>query len=314
MDQLQRLANACPTDPMVAAVRVALPGTCGELVQGTLYGESCLISCPIGCYNMVDVCFQPRPGWDVPAEATKTAAALQAGLAYLGQPGSGGYVHLHRQLPQGRGYGSSTADIGATLYALGQAAGRALTAAEVSRLAVQVEPTDSSLFPGLALWNHRTGQCYEEIGTAPDFAVVVLDPGGEVDTLAFNRVDYRRILAQVAPQHREAFALVRQGIQQGDGEAIGAAATLSATVHQVILDNPWLAPALTLAREVKALGVCRAHSGTLLGLLLDPRSADIAAITALAARRLTPAVTVFSQPLVGGGPRWLTDNTRCRSH
>jgi len=307
--QWQTSSMAPPESPAERAVRVALPGTCGELVQGTLDGEPCLISCPIGCYSIAEVHFQSWAGWTVPEHATKTRAALQAGLAYLGQTASGGYVCLHTELPRGRGYGSSTADIGATLYALGQAAGRGFTPTEVGRLAVHIEPSDSSLFPGLALWDHRYGQVYEDLGPPPALAVVILDPGGVVDTLAFNRLDHREVLRQLAPQHGEAFTLLREGLRQGNLEAMGAAATLSATAHQAILANPWLEPALSLARDVRALGVCRAHSGTLLGLLLDPRDADIARITALAARRFAPAVTVCSRSLVSGGLRLLTGDT-----
>jgi len=292
-------------------MRVALPGTCGELVQGTLDGEPCLISCPIDYYNIAEVRFQPRDGWTVPEHAPKTRAALQAGLAYLGRTVSGGYVCLQTKLPRGRGYGSSTADIGATLYALGQAAGQELVPSEVARLAVHVEPTDSSLFPGLALWDHRYGHVYEDLGGPPALMVVVLDPGGVVDTLAFNQFDYREVLGRLAFQHREAFALVREGLRQGNLGALGAAATLSALAHQAILANPLLEPALSLAHDVSALGVCRAHSGTLLGLLLDPKDADVPAITALAARRFAPAVTVFSRPLVSGGLRLLTNTQSC---
>jgi L-threonine kinase len=249
----------------------------------------------------------------VPEHAPKTRAALQAGLAYLGRTASGGYVRLQTKLPRGRGYGSSTADIGATLYALGQAAGQGLVPSEVAGLAVHVEPTDSSLFPGLALWDHRYGHVYEDLGAPPALTVVILDPGGVVDTLAFNQFDYREVLGRLAPQHREAFALLREGLRQGNLEAIGAAATLSASVHQAILANPLLEPTLSLAREVRALGVCRAHSGTLLGLLLDPEDADVLAITALVARRFAPAVTVFNQSLVSGGLRLLTGIQSCPS-
>jgi L-threonine kinase len=295
------------------AVRVALPGTCGELVQGTLDGEPCLISCPIDYYSIAEVRFQPRDGWTVPEHAPKTRAALQAGLAYLGRTVSGGYVCLQTKLPRGRGYGSSTADIGATLYALGQAAGQGLVPSEVARLAVRVEPTDSSLFPGLALWDHRYGHVYEDLGAPPALMVVVLDPGGVVDTLAFNQLDHRGGLDRLAPRHREAFALVREGLRQGNLRALGAAATLSARAHQAILANPLLEPTLSLAREVSALGVCRAHSGTLLGLLLDPKDADVPAITAHAVRRFAPAVAVFSRPLVSGGLRLLTATQSCSS-
>jgi len=283
------------------------------LVQGTLDGEPCLISCPIDYYSIAEVRFQPRDGWTVPEHAPKTRAALQAGLAYLGRTVSGGYVCLQTKLPRGRGYGSSTADIGATLYALGQAAGQGLGPSEVARLAVRVEPTDSSLFPGLALWDHRYGHVYEDLGAPPALMVVVLDPGGVVDTLAFNQLDHRGGLDQLAPRHREAFALVREGLRQGNLRALGAAATLSARAHQAILANPLLEPTLSLARDVSALGVCRAHSGTLLGLLLDPKDADVPAITARAVRRFAPAVAVFSRPLVSGGLRLLTATQSCSS-
>ena len=289
-------AMATPEPPADGTVLVALPATCGELVQGSLDGEPCLISCPIGWYSIAAVRFQPGGGWTVPAHAPKTRAALHTGLAYLSQTASGGCVRLHTELPRGRGYGSSTADIGATLYALGHAVGRRLAPTEVARLAVQVEPSDSSLFPGLALWDHRSGRVYEDLGAPPPLTVVVLDSGGEVDTLAFNRLDHRKVLHQLVPQHRDAFTLLREGLRHGNLEAIGTAATLSATAHQAILSNPLLKATLSLAREVQALGVCRAHSGTLLGLLLDPRQADVARIIALAAQRLASAVTVCSLP------------------
>ena len=307
----QAADTATPEPPADEVVRVALPGTCGELVQGSLEGEPCLISCPMGWYSIAAVRFQSCGNWTVPAQAPKTRAALHTGLAYLGRTASGGCVHLHTELPRGRGYGSSTADIGATLYALGRAAGRRLTPQEVARLAVQVEPSDSTLFPGLALWDHRSGHVYEDLGAPPPLTVVVLDPGGEVDTLAFNRLDHRQVLRHLAPQHREAFSLLREGLRYGNLEAIGTAATLSATAHQAILANPLLEPTLSLAHDVRALGVCRAHSGTLLGLLLDPRHVDVARITALAAQRFASAVTVFNLPLVSGGPRFLTGNTGC---
>ncbi len=162
--------------------------------------------------------------------------------------------------------GSSTADIGATLYALGWAVGRQLAASEVARLALQVEPSDSSLFPGLALWDHRHGQRYEDLGAVPPLIVLVLDPGGEVDTLAFNRLDHRQMLRQLASQHQEAFVLLRQGLQQGNPEAIGAAATLSATAHGrycstrcspywrwLAMSRPWGCVAPTAGR---CLGCC----------------------------------------------------------
>lgn len=285
--------------------RVALPGTCGELVQGTLEGMPCLVSCPIDRYSVAAISLLPNTDWSLPPEMPKTHAALQAGLRYLGESAAGGCLHMHSSLPRGRGYGSSTADIGATLYALGQAAAIPLAPLEVAKLAVQVEPTDSSLLPGLALWDHRHGRLYTDLGVPPALLIIVLDPGGEVDTLTFNRCDHRAALQKLAPVHREAFTLLQDGIRQGDIDSIGAAATLSATAHQTILCNPFLDLALSLSREVGAVGLCRAHSGTILGVLLDPGRTAVRYAVAYFKRQLGPGVHVFSTPLVSGGPRSL---------
>jgi L-threonine kinase len=292
--------NASPAPQGMA--RVALPATCGELVQGTLDGVPCLVSCPIGRYGVAEVRLRSGPGWDVPSDAPKSAAALRAGLVHLGQPEQGGQLRLTSDLPRSRGYGSSTADVGATIYALGQALGQPLAAAEVARLAVGVEPSDSTLFPGLALFDHRDGSFYQELGPAPPLVVMVLDPGGEVDTLAFNRLDHRAALGRLASQHLEAFTLLREGLKRGDWPALGQAATLSARAHQAILPDPLLEPGLALARALGALGICRAHSGTLLGLLLDPARADVSAAMAFVTRHLSDEVAVNCYPLVDGGP------------
>jgi L-threonine kinase len=228
---------------------------------------------------------------------------LRAGLAYLGEVPWGGWLRLLDELPRGRGYGSSTADIGAALFALGQALGKKMAPEAVARLAVGVEPSDSSIFPDLTLFDHRGGSFHESLGPVPPLSVVVIDPGGEVDTLAFNRVDRCDALRRLAHQHREAFVLLRQGLEGREWEAVGEAATLSASLHQAILPSPLLEPVLALAEEVRALGVCRAHSGTLLGLLLDPRCVDVDSAASFVSRRLPRTVTVTSNALVNGGPR-----------
>lgn len=281
----------------------ALPATCGELVQGTFEGVPCLVSCPIDFYSLARIHLRPGTGWEMPDGAAKAVTALQAGLNYLGIVGWGGQLGLVSAVPRGRGYGSSTADIGATLYALGQAVGRDMAPMDVARLAVSVEPSDSSIFPGLTLFDHRAGSFYELLGPAPALAVVVIDPGGEVDTLAFNRIDHRPALRRLAAQHRAAFSLLRDGLKSEDWLAVGQAATLSARLHQAILPNPLLERVLVLAQEIDALGICRAHSGTLLGLLLDLHHADVSAAAAYVARCLK-GITVTPYNLVDGGPRY----------
>jgi L-threonine kinase len=284
---------------------VALPTTCGELVQGTLDGIQCLVSCPIDRYSVAQVQLRPGGSWDIPQDVPKAGAALRAGLGYLGGEGWGGRLTLSNYVPRGRGYGSSTADIGAALYALAQTLERPLAPEQAACLAVQVEPSDSTLFPGLALFDHRGARINEPLGPVPPLGVMVIDPGGEVDTLAFNRIDHRQTLRRLADRHQEAFDLLRRGLKAGDWAAVGQAATLSARFHQAILPNPLLELVMALARDVGALGLCRAHSGTLLGVLLVPGQTDVASVAAYVTRRLPPSVAVSMCSMVDGGPYYL---------
>lgn len=281
----------------------ALPATCGELVQGLLDGVPCLVSCPIDQYGTATVRLKPEPGWEVPTDAPKAVSALHAGLAYLGGSPGGGRLQLISDLPRGRGYGSSTADVGATLYALGQALGQFLAAHEITRMAVEVEPSDSTIFPGLVLFDHRCGSFHKRLGPAPSLAVIVIDPGGEVDTLAYNREVKIESLRRFTIEHREAIALLEAGVTGQDWARVGQAATLSARTHQAVLFNPLLETALDICQALGGLGVCRAHSGTILGLLFDPTRTPPDESLRRARAVIPQSVRMYLRTLVDGGPR-----------
>lgn len=274
----------------------SVPGTCGELFQGTLDGEPCLVSCPISVFSTARAGTPVRPG-PLPPKTRRALAAL--GLMRGELPP----IELTRRLPAGRGYGTSTADLAAVLHAASGAAGRPIGDAEAVRIAVGVEPSDSTLLAGLALLDHRAGRFGRVLGEPPDATVLVLDPGGRVDTVAFNATDWRPALARLASAHRDALALLEQGIRERDLVAIGAAATLSAVAHQAILPNPLLDHANELARAVGAVGVSRAHSGTIIGILLPPAPADDDARLAWLRARLPAGISVRWATLVGGGAR-----------
>lgn len=282
---------------------LGLPATCGELVQGTLDGVPCLVSCPIDLYNQAEVSLQAEPGRRAPAGKLKAAEALRAGLEYLGSEWPGAALRLRSPIPLSRGYASSTADIGAALFAVAQELEKPLDPWTAAQIAIQIEPTDSTFFSGLALLSHREVRFFELLGPAPGLHLLMLDPGGEVDTLRFNRQDHRDGLARLAPDHREAFELLQSGLERASLADIAQAATLSARAHQAILFNPLLEQVLPLLAGLGALGVCRAHSGTLVGILFDPRQADLVAIYNFLRARLPARIQINIQRLVDGGPR-----------
>lgn len=288
---------------MLGRGTASLPATCGELVQGAIEGAPCLVSCPISLWSTAAVETSSTGAVSAPLDSPKAARALQLALAALGRRDAAVSLRLESSIPRGRGYGSSTADIGASLCALAGALGVSLSADDIARLAVAVEPSDSTMFPGLALFDHRQGTFSEILGAPPALSVIVVDPGGEVDTIRFNQRDTGPALRLLSTAHAEAFALLRWGIAHADARAIGQAATQSARAHELILPNPLLGAALDIARSIGAVGICRAHSGTIIGLLLEPKRADAAAASTYVKKVLASVAEIATYDLVGGGAR-----------
>jgi L-threonine kinase len=199
--------------------------------------------------------------------------------------------------------GSSTADVAGAIVATAGLARGPLDLRTVARLALSVEPTDGSFFPGIVCFDHREGLILEPLGEALPLAILVLDCGGRVDTVAFNRVDRRSLLAGMEGQFREALAMVRAGIAQRDAWLVGAGASLSAECNQRILPKPFLPAVRREGRDVGAVGVCVAHSGTVVGLLLEAGRDDLSQIRDRMVRRLPGLQRTWLTRLVGGGVR-----------
>lgn len=284
----------------MTAVVAWAPCTWGELVQGTVDGVDVLLTCPVDRFA-VALARPAGPGapapWHMRPEGRRKA--LQA-LHLLPPPPWPVRVRLRTPLRPGAGCATSTADLCAALAAAAALQGRRLTPAELFALCLAVEPSDGLMFPGLALVDHRRGTYAASLGPPPPLAILGLDPGGTVDTLAFNgRPDLAAANRRKEPLVREALDLARRAIAAGDPAGLAAAATLSARAHQALLPNPLWEPAQAWARATGALGICVAHSGVVLGLLYDPRRADVAAAAGWLAQ--ASGLPVHRLRLVAGG-------------
>jgi L-threonine kinase len=290
--------------PILASATVRVPATCGELVQGTRAGVSFHVTCPIDLYSLVTVELMERPGVECPPDSPKAGAGVAAALRRLGAD-VGARVTVRSPIPRSKGLGSSTADVAGAIAACALALGRPLPPDEIARLALSVEPTDGSVFPGIVLFDHRRGDTYEWLGEAPAMSVVMLDGGGEVDTVAFNRVDRASLLRSLEPEHVEALALVRRGLATGDPALIGRGATLSALANQRILPKPELPRVLDAARQIGAAGVCVGHSGTVIGVLLDARAHDVGEAAGRLVSALPDLPLLGCQRIVSGGTEFV---------
>ena len=278
------------------------PGACGELAQGMFEGNLVMVTCPIDLFSTATVEVSPGAGMvHGPDDSPKSTMAVSRTLRCLGRTDVNARLHLESPLPRQKGMASSTADVIASIGATAAALGESLPVARQAELALSIEPSDGTMFPGVALFDHRSGLVARPLGEPPPMEVLALEFADRVDTEAFNRVDRRPALERRSERFLEAYRLIAAGLETGDGVPIGMGATMDAISYQDVFPNPYLEAGLELARTAGAVGVNVAHSGTVLGLLFldDPEQ------TAWAARRARAAfpglVSTRRHRMIGGG-------------
>ena len=289
-------------------VSASAPGTCGELAQGMLDGILCMVTCPIDLYSVATVELWPGPpaihgkeGIHGPPDSPKARRAARATLDYLGAPDMQGRLWLDSPLPRGKGMASSTADVAAAIVATAMAMGREISPLQVAEIALAVEPSDGVMISDIAVFDHREGRIARSLGPPPPMRVLVLDFGGSVDTMEFNRAGRDEVLKRLGPRMAEAVSLIEDGILRGDPLRIGRGATVSALANQDVLFNPHLEPVLELSRRVGAVGVNVAHSGTVIGMLFPEDAALVERAAAAAKMQLPGLQSALRCRIVGGG-------------
>ncbi|WP_312203398.1 GHMP kinase [Anaerospora hongkongensis] len=255
------------------AIKVKAPGSCGELVQGTIEGQNFLITCPIDVYSQAQIISSAST---VLPEYQKAAAAMEMTLRYLGVTPQNDSILIQSELLIGKGMASSSADISAACQATALRYGKRLTADEIAAIALAIEPTDAIFYPGIMMFDHVAGKISRCLGNPPPIDIVILDVGGEIDTLSFNRrqdlIDRNQSKEQAV---KLAVDLVAAGIKQGDSRLIGEGATISALANQSILYKPYLEQIIEIGKYYGAVGVNAAHSGTVLGVLFPAGCGEV---------------------------------------
>lgn len=300
VDHCSPESDAMRSKTFQATVRV--PGSCGELIQGMMDGVYFHVTCPVDMYSEVEVKLsQDIQGIEHSPQRTKAAQAVSHTLAFLHRSNLGARLEIKSPIPVGKGMASSTADVAGAIVATSMALGERLDPNDVARIALSIEPTDGTIFPGIVAFDHRQGRICLALGEAPPVEIVVLDFGGEVDTVRFNQVDRTPALRALEPEIREAFELVREGIHSANLELVGRGATMSTRVNQHLLPKPEIEKVIALAREVGALGVNTAHSGTVSGILLDKHHHQARDVLDFVVARLPALERAFVCSLTGGG-------------
>ena len=286
------------------SVTALAPGTCGELVQGSINGKDFLITCPIDLWSKLSVFYTDYTDhFEHHKIFPKATQAIR--MAYENKGATVGKIGFVREsdLPIGKGMGSSTADIVAAYVATCKLLDTKIDEDEIADVALSIESSDGLMYPGICLFDHRKGLWRELLGNAPPLNVLIIDPGGQVDTLEFNdRKDLQVLNAKKEQEIVKALAYVKEGIAEKDPEKIGRGATISAVANQETLFKPYLDDIIKLSTQFKAMGVNVAHSGTVIGIILaeiGPHVMEAAEYT----QKKFPQFKIYTSKVISGGTK-----------
>ncbi|WP_145524943.1 GHMP kinase [Yersinia vastinensis] len=250
------------------------PASCGELIQGWILGGEKLISCPINWFSTVSVT-EGMPGHH---ERPRMRQMLTTVLAYFELPvdmARGLHISFDSSIPVAKGLASSTADIAATALATARHLGETLDEAALAALCVSLEPTDSTLFRQLTLFDHQTAATQISYGWQPTVDILLLESPHILNTEDYHRRDRQTALLAGAASLERAWQLFVQAAKQQDCSLLGQATTLSAQASQHLLVKPDFAALLALVEELDLYGLNVAHSGSIVGLLINRQRHDV---------------------------------------
>lgn len=255
------------------------PASCGELIQGWIQGGEKLVSCPVDWYSTVEV----TEGTPLADERPLMRAMVGQVLTFAGHPVTESRnirLTCHSTIPVAKGMASSTADIAATAVATAACLGIHFDEDTLARLCVALEPTDSTLFRQLSLFDHRYGQHRSLCPGQPDCDLLLLESPLTLRTADYHRLPRLSVLQQNAGQLDAAWLMLRQACQDNDPRRLGEAATISAIASQTLLPKPGFDALLRLVDEHGLFGINVAHSGSVVGLMFDAQRHDMARVQA----------------------------------
>ncbi|SFN65943.1 GHMP kinase [Xenorhabdus japonica] len=252
----------------------SFPASCGELLQGWLFGGEKLISCPINWFNCISV----SEGVPAPHERPRMRQMVNLLLDYWQEPPeltSGLRIEYQSTIPLAKGMASSTADIAATAQATAKLLGKSLSSADLAQLCVKLEPTDSTIFRQLTLFDHLTAQTQISFDWQPDIDILLLESPQTVLTEEYHRQDRQSQLQNNVSLLQQAWLQFNTANQRHDNYRLGEACTLSAIANQSILPKPCFHQLKDLVEQTGIYGLNVAHSGSVVGLLFNSHHHDV---------------------------------------
>ncbi|HZG70890.1 MAG TPA: hypothetical protein VEY51_05060 [Chondromyces sp.] len=248
-------------------------GTFGELAQGVRGHLPFLFTLPIDWKSKSEFYPSEQPAVRcTDSSKRKAILACRKTLEFVGIKG-GGTLHIQSNLPVGKGMASSSADIVASMRAVANAYNIELAADIISELAADIEATDGVMYPGIVSYNHIHGELIECYDFPGSMRLLGFDTGGVVDTKTFT--DGKETYSSIElTQFEKVYEQLSRGLKEKKHVDIFEAATLSARLNQRLLPKPYFDLFEEIADE-NGWGIVVAHSGTVMGLLMDGHEKNV---------------------------------------
>jgi len=291
-------------------ITIKIPGSCGELVQGIYKNNNFQVTCPLNLFSYIHLGLDDNDNkklnnFSLPP---KSQQALIKTLNYFSfnEKDINLNIEISSKIPHGKGMGSSSADIIGIILGVSFLLKKKISIDEVAKLALAIEPTDGIMYKDIVCFDHLKKGLLERIGQPLLLDVLVIDPGGCVDTLEFNqRKDLIRLRLENQKEIAQALELVKRGIRGKNIKLVGEGATLSALCNQKILFKKELEKVISTSYKMGAVGVNVAHSGVVLGVLLPPNYSEIENLKKeiIKIYKGNKELNFYETNLIGGGGR-----------
>ncbi|MGL5328101.1 MAG: hypothetical protein ACRDD7_02450 [Peptostreptococcaceae bacterium] len=246
------------------------PASCGEFVQGFMSNEEYLCSYAIDLYSIAMVEERLDSINKGPQKSRKAIELVFENFNIPIKESKNISLNINSKIPIGKGMASSTADIGATIKATLGLIKKEMTSEEISNLASKIEATDSIFIEEANIFSPLSGQVIKYLGNVKDARVLVLEPNTTLDTRQMRSTpNYIKTKMKNKSLIKEAFYLLEDGIRKNDLNLIGQACTISSLANENIHKKTGLKEIIEISKDYGAYGVNVAHSGTVVGILLD---------------------------------------------
>ena len=246
------------------------PASCGEFVQGILDNEEYLSSYAIDMFSVASL---EEKKEDINLGSKKSRKAIEKVFEKFNIPieeSKNISLDLKSNIPIGKGMASSTADIGATIKATLSILNKKLNDEEISLIASEIEPTDSIILYKNSIFNPVNGSVKKYLSSFDNGRVIILEPKEILETkIIRSNPNYLNIKLENKSIIKKSFNLLEKGLKNNDLKLIGEACTLSSLANENIHKKPYLNEIIEISESMNAYGVNIAHSGTVIGILID---------------------------------------------